>query len=537
MEETARRADRVHGWAAGLARGPVEVLDFLLPLWAGAALGLSPTAIGALVAAETFVSFLVRPVAGVLADRLRRTRVAAAGAVVSAVALAGYATATGFPTAFAAAVVGGAGGALFWVALRARVAQDAPENPAVFARLFSAEGTGTWVAFVVALTLLPKVGAPGVFWAGAAACVAAAAVLLGADDDTATTPAPAGGWGPATRRLRPLLLVVAAIAAAEGAVSLVLLLHLQQRFALDVGEIAFVFLPGFVVYSLAPEYLHGLVGRIGRRRAMTVAPICSGAFALALAWAPTVWVIAVAWVLAAASFAVAVPIEQAVVAERSGLGPGRAMAVYETATLAGVTVGTLAAGLLYDAGGLVVVCLASAALLVGAAPLARVALRRVGTADRPVPTAAAPTGAPPPVAAEPDGPARTGDGIRSAVRGGGADGERVTGGQDVPAGSAPEGGGAGAHRPALRGWYTHLGIYLVAQTGLAVAGVSWPVEALLSGPHPAEWFWNSSGGLLLDVGRIWTFVLVLDGVWSVGRLLLSRHRRSSGSGSPARRGR
>ncbi|MEU9818604.1 MFS transporter [Pseudonocardia alni] len=518
MGDTARRSDRVHGWAAGLARGPAEVLDFLLPLWAGAALGLSPTAIGVLVAAETFVSFLVRPVAGVLADRLRRTRVAAAGAMVSAASLAGYATATGFPTALLAAVVGGAGGALFWVALRARVAQDAPEDPAVFARLFSAEGTGTWVAFVAALTLLPRIDASGVFLGGAAACVVAAAVLAVAGDDAATAPAPAGGWGPATRRLRPLLLVVGVIAAAEGAVSLVLLLHLQHRFALDVGEIALVFLPGFVVYSLAPEYLHGVVGRIGRRRAMTVAPVCSGVFALTLAWAPTVWVIAVAWVLAAASFAVAVPIEQAVVAETSGLGPGRAMAVYETATLAGVTVGVLAAGPLYDTGGLVVVCLAAAVLLTGIASMARRALGRVGAADRPVPAGTSGTGPPPgsPVP-EPDRPTRGGD--------------------RPPAAPGPAAGGATASRPSARGWYAHLGVYVVAQAGLAVAGLSWPVEALLSGPHPAEWFWNTSGDLLLDAGRIWTLVLVLDGAWSVGRMLLSRRRAAPGPGAPSRPGR
>lgn len=70
-------------------------------------------------------------------------------------------------------------------------------------------------------------------------------------------------------------------------------------------------------------------------------------------------------------------------------------------------------------------------------------------------------------------------------------------------------------------------IYVVAQAGLAVAGYSWPVEALLDGPHDAEWFWNSSGHWVLNAGRIWTALFVLDTVWSLGRAGVAA-RRSQG---------
>lgn len=110
------------------------------------------------------VSLLARPFAGVLADSRERRLVAAAGAGLFAVSCAGYATATlagSLGVAYAAAVVGGVGGALLWVSLRAVVGERLAEDPSVYARLFSREETGSWVAFVAGLVLVyPTLGYP-----------------------------------------------------------------------------------------------------------------------------------------------------------------------------------------------------------------------------------------------------------------------------------------------------------------------------------------------------------------------------------------
>lgn len=74
----------------------------------------------------------------------------------------------------------------------------------------------------------------------------------------------------------------------------------------------------------------------------------------------------------------------------------------------------------------------------------------------------------------------------------------------------------------LRNWAIHAGVYIVAQAALAVAGCSWPIEALFGEVHEAGWYWNSSGHWLLNLGRIWTFVLVIDTVWTFGRELLKK---------------
>ena len=490
MKRTGRtRADEL---AAALARGPVEVLDFVLPLWAGAVLGLSPTAIGLLTATETLISLVVRPVAGVLADRFDRGRVAAAGGVLYAVSFAGYALAGGQAGATVAAVIGGAGGALFWVALRARVAEGLDDDSSAFARLFAAEGTGTWIAFVVALTVLAQIDYAGVFWLGAAASVGAAVVLVGSGGPVRPSPT-APAFGVLGRRLWPLLGVVALTAVAETGVSLLLMLHLQRGHGLDIGTIAAVFLPGFIVYSTVPEYLHGLVTRLGRTRVVTVALVCSAMFAGTLAFAPNPWVIAGAWILAAAAFAAAIPVEQAAVAEAAGVSLGRGMAVYESAVLLGATAGAVGAGVLYDRdGGWQLACAVAAGVLLAASVLMRIALRAVGVTDRPAP----PTQPRPEPEPEPE-----------------------------PAGGAARAARPGAGSSPLRAWAVHAAVYVGAQIVLGVAGYSWPVETVLGGPHGAEWYWNASGHWLVNADRIWTLVFLIDTVWSFGRAVWTRRRR------------
>ena len=104
------RRERSALLAAGLTYGPAELIDFLIPLWAGIALGASASQVGLLVAAELLVSVLVRPLAGRLADSRERRTLAGVGAVVYGLSCAGYALADSLPLACAAATVGGAGG-------------------------------------------------------------------------------------------------------------------------------------------------------------------------------------------------------------------------------------------------------------------------------------------------------------------------------------------------------------------------------------------------------------------------------------------
>ena len=71
--------------SAILTSGTEQVVDFVLPLFAGAVLGLSAWETGLLIAASDLMAFLIRPMAGVVVDRADRAVVAALGAGALAV--------------------------------------------------------------------------------------------------------------------------------------------------------------------------------------------------------------------------------------------------------------------------------------------------------------------------------------------------------------------------------------------------------------------------------------------------------------------
>ena len=79
----AERRERNALAAAALTNGPGELIDFLLPLWAGLVLDATATEVGILLALELAVSLVARPLAGVLADTRERRTVAAVGALLT----------------------------------------------------------------------------------------------------------------------------------------------------------------------------------------------------------------------------------------------------------------------------------------------------------------------------------------------------------------------------------------------------------------------------------------------------------------------
>ncbi|WP_158881820.1 MFS transporter [Amycolatopsis anabasis] len=499
--EIAKRRSEQNQLAAALTKGPAEVLDFFLPLWAGSQLGATAAEVGSLTALETLVSFAVRPVAGALADRYDRARVAALGAVLYGLSFAGYAVTPGVGFAYLAAACGGAGGALFWVALRARVGEGLADDSGAFGKLFAAEGGGTWIAFVAAMFLVSKIDYRGVFWLGAAACAVAAIVLSGRSSKPPER-VDAPRFSQLGRRMRPMLALVVITALAEGGVALLLLMHLQRGHHLQLGQIAAVFLPGFIVYSTLPEFLHGVVRRLGRSRVLSLAMLASAVFAAALAFAPNPWVIAVLWILSATAFAAAIPVEQAIVAEAAGVSLGRGMGIYESATLLGATIGTFAAGWLYGPGaGWQLACAGAAALLVFGSMIVRRAVRKVGIAEFPVePNDFREKSVTEPIGEETD--------CAEPV--------------NVADPAAPE-----RPNPApLRNWIGHLGLFLIGQFALALFGYCWPIEAAFGGPHPWDWYWNFSGHWLLNADKIWCVIFVVDTLWTFGGLLFARVKRS-----------
>lgn len=381
--------------SAILTSGTEQVVDFVLPLFAGAVLGLSAWETGLLIAASDLMAFLIRPMAGVVVDRADRAVVAALGAGALAVGCGLYALATGLPLALIAAAVTGGAGAFLWVAIRAIIGERLHADSSVFAKLVEAEETGGWLVLVPAVVLLSVAGYRWVFVGIALCCLVAAEELFRSrrqEDPSADDVALAGADLSSVslrdlgRSLRPMLLVIVATMTAEAAISLLLILHLQRGFGLGAVEVAYIFLPGAIAMSVLPTFLHRVVVRLGRRTMLMLGSVASALFALGLAFAPSPPWIAALWVLSAVAWSVVIPVQQAVVAEAAGRAHlGRGLSLYEAACLAGAFLGSLAAGLLYESGGLFLVCIVCAIVILSGAALIPAAVNRLGVANYPEP--------------------------------------------------------------------------------------------------------------------------------------------------------
>ncbi|WP_434513218.1 MFS transporter [Clavibacter nebraskensis] len=379
-----------------LVSGAGQAVDFALPLFAGAVLGLTAGQTGALLAAGLATSFLLRPLGGIAADRYDRTTIAAASALALGAGYALVAATTTFSVVLAGVLVSRVGGAFLWVALRATAGARHEVDPRAFSRLMSAEELGSWVVLAPAIALLAAAGYAPAF-AAAAACALLACALLASSRRRASTrgrgavdaarAAPAAGDGPAVvrelaRQLRTLLVVVTVIGTAEAAVGLLLVLHLQRELGLGPLAIAWVSLPGGVALAVAPPHMHRLTVRYGRMPVLVASAFAGAAFAGGLAIARDPVTIAVLWVLSALALAAILPIEQAALTEAAGPARiGRALGLYEATTLLAAALGSLAAGILYDAVPWAAACATAAAVILVGGLLLPLTIRRLAPAS------------------------------------------------------------------------------------------------------------------------------------------------------------
>jgi MFS transporter, DHA1 family, multidrug resistance protein len=372
--------------------------------------------------------------------------------------------------------------------------------------------------------VLQAAGYRYVFLACAAACVVAAGALLSAPA-RAVPPAPPLP-GSTLRRLRPMLLAVVVTMTAEAAIGLLLLLHLQRRFDLEIVEIAYVFLPGAIAMALLPTWLHRFVLRHGRTRVLAVASVSSAVFAAALAWAPHPAVIAALWILSGVAWAAVIPIQQAVIAEASGAQVGRGMGAYEAAVLLGSLIGSLAAGALYDAGPWALACALCAVVILSGAVLVPWSIRAVGVGAFPPPpltVAPAQEPAPPntreasPAPASPVGPVPAPRTDTPPTPEADPAPALQSGPASTPEGESAPGSGTTPkpRRSPYRKLAEHAALYTVAQIVLLIIAESWLLELVRGSADALNGTREGGASFLYGAGRIWTFILIIDVVWTV----------------------
>lgn len=356
---------------AGVVSGLGDLVDFVLPVWAASVLGLSPTIIGLVLATDLLTAVCLRPVAGHLADRVDRRLLTSLGGAAFASGLALLSVTDSVAPLLASAVMMGIGSAFFWVPLRTSVSES-PDPHRAFSELTSAEGTGIWVAYLIALSALPVVGYPGVFVLAAVGALTAAILVW---RSSRSTPPPNLAGTPPRTRSTPgsaarFLAFVAAVAVVETAASVYLLLRLQDEFGLGLMDIVWLYVPGLVVYSMAPPWGIAATRRLGERGLLVGGLLLSVAGAMLVIFGPAPWILCTGWSLMCCSWAWLDPLQQTAASRVLSGGLGRAMGRYESATLAGGAAGAAAGGLALDITAPVGVAASALALLLASMPLA-----------------------------------------------------------------------------------------------------------------------------------------------------------------------
>lgn len=284
--------------------------------------------------------------------------------------------------AFAAAVVGGVAGPLFWISLRAIAAEYLADDSGSFAGLMSAEALGSWIVWGPAMVLLGAFGYPAVFIGRAVAAVAAGTrLMLTPKEPPIVQAVPSDGIRGHARRLAPLMTIGGFVTAAEAGVGLALLLQLQDA-GLEVWQIALVYLPGGITLTILPRLLHGLVERWGRRPAHVAASLATAASTAVLALSPPVLFKAALWIIVSASLAVLYPLQKTLVAEASGHRVARGMSLQANADTIGAAVGVIVVGAIVDDGRWTPAFIVCAVIILGGAALAPRVVEHTGEERR-----------------------------------------------------------------------------------------------------------------------------------------------------------
>lgn len=251
--------------ASAVTIGVLEVVDFIVPLWAGTRLQASPAVAGALLAVQTVGALVGRPIAGELVERGYRRGPAITAILLLVVGMCGYAFTQTVAFAFAAAVLTGLGAALYEIPVMATVA-DSGGSQRGYGQLLSYEARGSLMAFVATFAVISHISERDLFL-GFAVVLLAAALLL--RQVHFPTPAPSCRAGPSpARHLAPLLALVTMTTATRSGVLLLAMLGLQRRFDLSILQVGLVLGPGFLVFVVASSLGHRVTSAVGSQRAM-----------------------------------------------------------------------------------------------------------------------------------------------------------------------------------------------------------------------------------------------------------------------------
>lgn len=366
----------------------------LLPLYLKERLGASATLVGLVVATFAAVETLFKTTWGSVADRIGRRPVIIWGLVLSSLAPLLMTVLRSAWLFVPLRLIDGIGSAALWPAAAAVMA-----DRTTGAQRATAMGTLN-MFFLSGLALGPSLGlfVSGFTGSYRVGFYLASALLLGAAmlaarvfpegehaPDRAHHETPAAWAGGLLRGIRqsPLLLSMLVVAFIQmfgvGLLAPILVIYAHEVVQLSDPLIGTLFLVIVLGVAIASVPAGRMADRIGRPRTVMwgLVMASAGMWLLPVAGRGNLAVLGVAALLLGGSYAVSSPAWLALMSEAAPRGStGMVMGASETAQGAGLIIGPLLGGVLYDSLGPQIPFVASAALLTTGAALAIVVLRR-----------------------------------------------------------------------------------------------------------------------------------------------------------------
>lgn len=365
-------------------------INFGLPLRADD-LGITAFGIGGMYAVFTGTMLLFRPLVGYCLDRFGRRWFFTGAFVFYTTAMLILAHSVSITDFYIARFVQGLGASLMWVSARTIVADM--NNPAMrgmaMGRLLSTSVRGSMIGAAYGFTLLGFMPLQRAWvWAFSGyALMAFLGWVWAMVKVTETMAAPEPGARPGlklTGQLRKVLFVVFLTAFASALIEPVYLLYLKNKFELNMVLLATAFLPAGLVYAFLPRYSGQWSDRWGRAPVIALGVTLAGLVSIALPFWPSIFLVAVSYILFAVGGAMAGPAEDALVAD---LAPeasrGTVLGAREAAAGIGAALGPLTGGYIYDHWSQEMAFVVNGILLMTAAVLALAWFRGAGF-QRPV---------------------------------------------------------------------------------------------------------------------------------------------------------
>lgn len=362
---------------------PFGMLMFMLPIM-GREMGATALEIGGLYSVFSLMTVVLRPLIGGLLDRVGRRPFLLAGVACYALANLLFALRGGVAGLYGARIAQGIGAGMTWLSAYAMVADmaEAEDRGGNFGQVdeMATRGglVGAFVAFGLmgllgdeagwrmSFVLFTLIGLGALVLAGFSIPETRRNVSVG---DAVGDPVRGGSFFKDTRTLLSgpfvtLMGIVLITGTAYALTSPILMLYLHDHVTDDIALLAMAFFPSALIYALLPSRFGRLSDRVGRRPPMALALLVGGVVSMMIPRLRSLWPLVGLWIAESASFAAAMPAEEALVADLSPPAMrGLAYGVYTGTYSLGSVVGPLLGGWLYDALGEHVPFYANGALL------------------------------------------------------------------------------------------------------------------------------------------------------------------------------